>query len=119
MIMAMSWRHQPSPACHAQLKRRNAARRVIARYEEMDPEFSEPDDLLGRIGSVLGGLMRHVHFSLKKVALTLFLATRIPSHIAERRRAFFVRRRICAAVLHKRSGLNDTAESLAMRKFQA
>jgi hypothetical protein len=33
-------------------------RRILAGHEEMSPDWSESDDLLGRIDAVLGGLLR-------------------------------------------------------------
>lgn len=47
MIMAMGGRDQWRPARHDQFEQRNAARRVLAGTEEMNPELSELDDLLG------------------------------------------------------------------------
>ena len=53
MVVAMGGCHQSCPARHHQFEHRNAARRVVAGNEEMDPELSELDDLLGRIDAVL------------------------------------------------------------------
>src|SRR6516162_1460205 len=53
MVVAMGGCHQSRPARHHQFEHRNAARRVVAGNEEMDPELSELDDLLGRIDAVL------------------------------------------------------------------
>jgi hypothetical protein len=59
----MGGRHQSRPARHRQFEHRNAAQRVVAGDEKMDPEWSESDDLLRRVDAVLGGLLRHLRFS--------------------------------------------------------
>ena len=48
------WAGAISRARHDELKRLDPAGRVVAGNEEMDPQLSEADDLLGRIDAAFG-----------------------------------------------------------------
>ena len=90
-------RAEPSlhPRTPETFERRNGARRVVSDNEEMDPELSELDDLLGRIDAVRSRLLSHIHFSSKEAPFTL----QILCQIVGRPRAFFVPPRTQAHLL--------------------
>src|SRR5215469_1750244 len=63
MVVAMSGSHQSGPARHGEFEGGNAACRVVAGDEEVDSEWSQRDQRLGRIDAMLGGLLRHIRSS--------------------------------------------------------
>src|SRR5215472_4927534 len=92
MVVAMSGSHQSGPTRHGEFEGCNAACRVVAGDEEVDPEWSQRDHLLGRIDAVLEGFLRHLR-SPQTLPVILLLATQILGHIAERPRASSAPRR--------------------------